>query len=196
MCCLALTGVGTCTCQLCGLAVPTMHGACRSHSTAWCAAYLYGLHYLSSIMTPRRPADLAVPPHACRYFARIADERMGPEDQCILVTHQPRWLADWFWDEMSCHNLRQLVRGHLRGRARVHLAGRLCLMFGIAVDTGLPCERGHGRWCGPTWWRSQRQAIVQALCNSPSAGAGQPCSWSRALLVITCLWGPASGVPS
>ena len=172
MCCLALTGVGTCTCQLCGLAVPTMHGACRSHSTAWCAAYLYGLHYLSSIMTPRRPADLAVPPHACRYFARIADERMGPEDQCILVTQQ------------------------LRGRARVHVAGRVCLMFGIAVDTGLPCERGHGRWCGPTWWRSQRQAIVQALCNSPSAGAGQPCSWSRALLVITCLWGPASGVPS
>ena len=61
----------------------------------------------------------------CRYFARIADERMGPGDQAILVTHQPRWLSDWFWDETACHNLRQLVRGHLRGRARVHLAGQL-----------------------------------------------------------------------
>ncbi|KAL3147784.1 hypothetical protein ABBQ32_002515 [Trebouxia sp. C0010 RCD-2024] len=61
----------------------------------------------------------------CRYFARIADERMGPGDQAILVTHQPRWLSDWFWDETACHNLRQLVRGHLRGRARVHLAGDL-----------------------------------------------------------------------
>jgi len=61
----------------------------------------------------------------CRYFARIADERMGADDQAILVTHQPRWLSDWFWDETACHNLRQLVRGHLRGRARVHLAGVL-----------------------------------------------------------------------
>ena len=67
---------------------------------------------------------------------------MGPEDQCILVTHQPRWLADWFWDEMSCHNLRQLVRGHLRGRARVHLAGRLCWI------PDAQCE--HGWWCAPT----------------------------------------------
>ena len=58
-----------------------------------------------------------------RYFARIADERMAADDQAILVTHQPRWLSDWFWDETACHNLRQLVRGHLRGRARVHLAG-------------------------------------------------------------------------
>ena len=61
---------------------------------------------------------------AChRYFARIAEERMGPDDQVILVTHQPRWLMDWFWEEAATHNLRQLIRGHLRGRARVHLAG-------------------------------------------------------------------------
>ncbi|KAK9823894.1 hypothetical protein WJX72_006230 [[Myrmecia] bisecta] len=61
----------------------------------------------------------------CRYFARIADERMGPDDQVILVTHQPHWLTDWFAEEASCHNLRQLIRAHLRGRARVHLAGDL-----------------------------------------------------------------------
>lgn len=48
---------------------------------------------------------------------------MAADDQVILVTHQPRWLSDWFWDETACHNLRQLVRGHLKGRARLHLAG-------------------------------------------------------------------------
>lgn len=48
---------------------------------------------------------------------------MGPEDQAILVTHQPGWLADWFHEEAAALNLRQLVRGHLRGRARLHLAG-------------------------------------------------------------------------
>lgn len=55
---------------------------------------------------------------------------MGPGDQAILVTHQPRWLSDWFWDETACHNLRQLVRGHLQGRARVHLAGQ----FNHSID--------------------------------------------------------------
>lgn len=54
---------------------------------------------------------------------------MGSEDQVILVTHQPRWLMDWFWEEAATHNLRQLVRGHLRGRARVHLAGGAVLRF-------------------------------------------------------------------
>lgn len=58
-----------------------------------------------------------------RYFARLAEERLGPDDAVILVTHQPRWLAEWFWEETGAHNLRQLVRGSLRGRARVHLAG-------------------------------------------------------------------------
>ncbi len=58
-----------------------------------------------------------------RYFARIADERMKPDDQAILVTHQPMWLAEWFKERAGCHNLRQLVRCHLKGRARIHLAG-------------------------------------------------------------------------
>lgn len=49
---------------------------------------------------------------------------MQPDDQAILVTHQPMWLADWFHEKAGCHNLRQLVRCHLRGRARIHLAGR------------------------------------------------------------------------
>ena len=48
---------------------------------------------------------------------------MGPGDQAILVMHCPRWLIDWFWGDQKCKNLRQLVRGPLRGRARVHLAG-------------------------------------------------------------------------
>jgi hypothetical protein len=38
----------------------------------------------------------------------------------IMVTHGARYEG-----EPRAHNLRQLVRGHLRGRARVHLAGDL-----------------------------------------------------------------------
>lgn len=65
---------------------------------------------------------------------------MAADDQAILVTHQPRWLSDWFWDETACHNLRQLVRGHLKGRARVHLAGALQCYLLAAV---LPSFAGH-----------------------------------------------------
>ena len=60
---------------------------------------------------------------------------MKPDDQAILVTHQPMWLQEWFKEKMGCHNLRQLVRCHLRGRARIHLAG----MFTIQLPSGLTC---------------------------------------------------------
>ncbi|EFJ44074.1 hypothetical protein VOLCADRAFT_65342, partial [Volvox carteri f. nagariensis] len=61
-----------------------------------------------------------------RYFANVVEQRMGPEDQVILMTHEPLWLLEWFWRRPHLGaNLRQLVRGHLRGRARVHLAGDL-----------------------------------------------------------------------
>ena len=32
-----------------------------------------------------------------RYFARIAEERMGPGDAAIIVSHAPYWLINWFW---------------------------------------------------------------------------------------------------
>ena len=78
-----------------------------------------------------------------RYFARLAEERMGPEDQVVLVTHQPRWLMDWFWAKAAAPNLRQLVRGHLRGRARVHLAGLLQSSTGHSNTIGLKATSGH-----------------------------------------------------
>ena len=39
------------------------------------------------------------------------------------MTHEPLWLLEWYWHRCLGANLRQLVRGHLRGRARLHLAG-------------------------------------------------------------------------
>ncbi|KAG2491434.1 hypothetical protein HYH03_010220 [Edaphochlamys debaryana] len=60
-----------------------------------------------------------------RYFANVVEQRMEPTDQVILVTHEPLWLLEWFWHGSFGANLRQLVRGHLRGRARLHLAGDL-----------------------------------------------------------------------
>ena len=59
------------------------------------------------------------------YFARLAEERMEPDDSVVLVTHTPEWLTSWFWGNTCGKNLRKLVRGPLKGRARLHLAGDL-----------------------------------------------------------------------
>jgi hypothetical protein len=60
-----------------------------------------------------------------RYFARIAEERMAPNDSAIIVSHAPQWLISWFWGKTEGKNMRQLLRGPLRGRARMHLCGDL-----------------------------------------------------------------------
>lgn len=60
-----------------------------------------------------------------RYFAKVAEERMAPGDAAIMVTHCPLWLIDWFWGHHSGKNLRQLIRGPLRGKVRLKLAGDL-----------------------------------------------------------------------
>jgi hypothetical protein len=58
-----------------------------------------------------------------RYFARIADERMAPTDAAILVTHEPHWLTRWYSGGEAPPHVGRLVEAHLRGRARLHLAG-------------------------------------------------------------------------
>ena len=58
-----------------------------------------------------------------RYFARIADERMAPGDAAILVTHEPHWLTRWYGDGVPPPRVGRLVEDHMRGRARIHLAG-------------------------------------------------------------------------
>jgi hypothetical protein len=63
-----------------------------------------------------------------RYFANVIEQRLGPQDNVIIITHEPTWLLEWFWASSSSSNLRQLVRGHLRGRARVHMAGKRLLL--------------------------------------------------------------------
>ena len=118
------------------------------------ASTQHALHALHAVPSTALCKPVCLQAHAgtwdCRYFARIADERMGPRDQAILVTHQPRWLSDWFWDETACHNLRQLVRGHLHGRARLHLAGQLdhtlCLSVCLTVCLSV-CDKAHAHPC-------------------------------------------------
>ena len=99
---------------------------------------------LTCLLLPCPPPP---PLPGCSYFARIAEERLGPDDQVVLVQHCPDWLVDWFWGHTKAKNLRQLVRGPLAGRARVQLAG----------------ERSAGAACG-------------SIEGKGSAGDGR-CAW-------------------
>ena len=64
-----------------------------------------------------------IDPAQFRYFVRIADDRMAPGDAAILVTHEPHWLTRWFEGRDPPPHVGRLVEDHLRGRARIHLAG-------------------------------------------------------------------------
>ena len=115
---------------------------------------------------------------------------MGPEDQVILVTHQPRWLMDWFWEEAATHNLRQLVRGHLRGRARIHLAGQPTAPASRCPGSASLWRLQATRWLEPTLLTKAHCATsLQVTCTSTCA---TPSSRHR-LLPQLQLSGPPPG---
>lgn len=65
------------------------------------------------------------------------ERQVSGDAQVIVMTHEPVWLLQWYWAQPMGPNLRQLIRGHLRGRARVHLAGDLHFYMRHSLQT---CE--------------------------------------------------------
>lgn len=47
------------------------------------------------------------------------------DDNVILVTHEPNWLLDWYWDSGTGNNVAHFVKDHLKGRCRLRIAGDL-----------------------------------------------------------------------
>ena len=41
------------------------------------------------------------------------------------MTHEPVWLEDWYTNGSCAPNLRLFIRGHLRGRTKLHISGHL-----------------------------------------------------------------------
>jgi len=108
-----------------------------------------------------------------RYFANLIEQRLGPNDNVIIITHEPTWLLEWFWASSSSSNLRQLVRGHLRGRARVHLAGDLHFYMRHSYCGG----SGSGTRGGGEGAQQQNEASVAAAVAAAAAAdaaSGEP----------------------
>lgn len=60
-----------------------------------------------------------------KYFTEIVKEHVGEDDSVILVTHEPNWLLDWYWDSTTGSNVAHFVEHYLKGRCRLRIAGDL-----------------------------------------------------------------------
>ena len=43
----------------------------------------------------------------------------------IIMTHEPNWLLDWYWNEKTGKNVAHLIRDYLKGRCKLRMAGDL-----------------------------------------------------------------------
>lgn len=68
-------------------------------------------------------ADIDV--YQFKFFAELCDQKVGKNDSVIVMTHEPNWLLDWYWNETTGKNVSHLIRDYLKGRCRLRMAGDL-----------------------------------------------------------------------
>lgn len=50
---------------------------------------------------------------------------MASDDSVIIMTHEPNWLLDSYWNDVSGKNVAHLIRDYLKGRCKLRVAGDL-----------------------------------------------------------------------
>ncbi|KAG6382235.1 hypothetical protein SASPL_158128 [Salvia splendens] len=60
-----------------------------------------------------------------KFFSELIKEKVGDCDSVIIMTHEPNWLLDWYWDDVTGKNVSHLIRDHLKGRCKLRVAGDL-----------------------------------------------------------------------
>jgi hypothetical protein len=43
----------------------------------------------------------------------------------IVITHEPNWLTDWYWSDVTGKNISHLICDYLKGRCKLRMAGDL-----------------------------------------------------------------------
>ncbi|XP_044511107.1 uncharacterized protein LOC123229391 [Mangifera indica] len=62
-----------------------------------------------------------------KFFAELIKEKVGEHDSVIIMTHEPNWLLDWYFNDISANNVKHLICDYLKGRCKLWLAGDLHL---------------------------------------------------------------------
>lgn len=60
-----------------------------------------------------------------KFFSELVKKKVGDEDSVIILTHEPNWLLDWYWNDVSGKNFSHLICDHLKGRCKLRIAGDL-----------------------------------------------------------------------
>ncbi|KAJ9186698.1 hypothetical protein P3X46_002243 [Hevea brasiliensis] len=60
-----------------------------------------------------------------KFFSELIKEKVGDNDSVIIMTHEPNWLLDWYWNSVSGKNVSHLICDYLKGRCKLQIAGDL-----------------------------------------------------------------------
>ncbi|KAK1302783.1 hypothetical protein QJS10_CPB12g01574 [Acorus calamus] len=60
-----------------------------------------------------------------KFFAELCRKKVGENDTVIIVTHEPNWLLDWYWNDNTGKNVTHLICDYLKGRCKLRMAGDL-----------------------------------------------------------------------
>ncbi|PWA41881.1 calcineurin-like metallo-phosphoesterase superfamily protein [Artemisia annua] len=60
-----------------------------------------------------------------KFFLEVIQEKVKVNDSVIVMTHEPNWILDWYWDEVTGKNVSHLIRDYLKGRCKLRMAGDL-----------------------------------------------------------------------
>ncbi|XP_016468419.2 uncharacterized protein LOC107790962 [Nicotiana tabacum] len=58
-----------------------------------------------------------------KFFSELIRDKVGENDSVIIMTHEPSWLLDWYFNVVTGKNVSHLIHDHLKGRCRLRIAG-------------------------------------------------------------------------
>ncbi|XAR64067.1 hypothetical protein NMG60_11024271 [Bertholletia excelsa] len=58
-----------------------------------------------------------------QFFLELIKGKVEEYDSVIIMTHEPNWLLDWYWDNKTGKNVSYLICDCLKGRCKIWLAG-------------------------------------------------------------------------
>ncbi|KAJ9567503.1 hypothetical protein OSB04_003469 [Centaurea solstitialis] len=60
-----------------------------------------------------------------KFFTDLIQEKVKENDSVIVMTHEPNWILDWYWNDVTGKNVSHLICDYLKGRCKLRLAGDL-----------------------------------------------------------------------
>ncbi|KAL0917207.1 hypothetical protein M5K25_012255 [Dendrobium thyrsiflorum] len=60
-----------------------------------------------------------------KFFAELCQHKVGDNDSIVVMTHEPTWLLDWYWNDSTGKNVSHLIRDYMKGRCKLRMAGDL-----------------------------------------------------------------------